>query len=200
MAISQLPRHSVTPPDQEVGLGWQIDHRLGDHIVWHNGLTTGYRSYVGIDVGAQRGVVVLSNTGVPIEDIGRHILDSRFEIKRYGPPKALVDSAEHRSFQNLPDVYADLLAREPAMVATEDQLNQWGYTLLWRRRTADAVAVLTLATSLHPASGNLHESLGEMLEAHGQPSQAMESFRRALAIDPTNQQAKSHLQSLMTQP
>jgi CubicO group peptidase (beta-lactamase class C family) len=199
ITASHTSRHPAGAPDREIALGWHIDRRLGNSIVWHNGLTTGYRSYVGIDVRAQRGVVVLSNTGVSIEDIGRHVLDARFEVKRYGPPKSLVDLSVQRGFQDLPSIYSEYRGREPTNVPTEDQLNQWGYSLLWRKRPAEAVAVLALATTLYPSSSNLHESLGEMHEANGQITQAIESHRRALTIDPANQEAKSRLQALTAQ-
>ncbi len=42
-----------------VGLGWMIDG--GNNIIWHNGATANYNSYVGFDKEKQIGVVVLSN-------------------------------------------------------------------------------------------------------------------------------------------
>jgi serine-type D-Ala-D-Ala carboxypeptidase/endopeptidase len=48
----------------KVGLGWQITDTLqGLTIIWHNGGTGGYRSYVGFDKANKTGVVVLSNYG-----------------------------------------------------------------------------------------------------------------------------------------
>ncbi len=196
LALTHVGRTTGKTPDQEIALGWHIDHRFNNTIIWHNGLTTGFRSYIAIDPLAQRGVVVLSNTGVPIEDIGRHVLDERFEVKRYGPPKSLVKLVEKHHFQDMPSVYSSYIAREPAQVATEDQLNQWGYSLLWRKRPTDAIAVLGLAITLFPASSNLQESLGEAQEANGQSLLAIESYRRALAINPSNEHAKSRLKVL----
>ena len=48
----------------KVGLGWQITDTLqGLTIIWHNGGTGGYRSFVGFDRANNTGVVVLSNYG-----------------------------------------------------------------------------------------------------------------------------------------
>ncbi|OCP34494.1 DUF3471 domain-containing protein [Ensifer sp. LC163] len=46
-------------------------------IVWHNGGTGGYRSFVGFRPATGVGVVVLSNTAteVGVDDIGVHLLD-----------------------------------------------------------------------------------------------------------------------------
>ena len=61
----------------EVALGWHIAKRNGKEIVWHNGGTGGYRTYVGFDPAVRMGVVALSNamTSAGVDDIGWHSLD-----------------------------------------------------------------------------------------------------------------------------
>ena len=63
----------------EIGLGWLIAKPHDEEIVWHNGGTGGYRSFVGFKPKAGVGVVVLSNTftAAGVDDIGMHLLDSR---------------------------------------------------------------------------------------------------------------------------
>jgi len=62
----------------------------GREVVWHNGGTFGFRSFLGYDPQARRGVVVLSNTftAAGVDDIGMHLLDTRFPLA--APPKARV--------------------------------------------------------------------------------------------------------------
>ena len=50
----------------------------GHEIVWHNGGTGGFRTFVGFDPKSRVGVVALSNTSTTtgVDDIGRHLLDS----------------------------------------------------------------------------------------------------------------------------
>lgn len=49
---------------RKVGLGWQITTtETGLTILWHNGGTGGYVSFVGFDRQNQNGVVLLSNYG-----------------------------------------------------------------------------------------------------------------------------------------
>lgn len=64
-------------PRLDVGLGWHIVKTPTDReIVWHNGGTGGFRSYLGIDRVNGLGVVLLSNTSTPrgVDDIGVQLL------------------------------------------------------------------------------------------------------------------------------
>lgn len=70
-------------PGLEIGLGWHVSTKDGSEIIWHNGGTGGYRSFVGFNPNTRVGVVVLSNTSNEVggDDIGRHLLDSRLPLK-----------------------------------------------------------------------------------------------------------------------
>ena len=70
-------RRPTGNPNMEVALAWHIMSRNGREIVWHNGGTGGYRSFIGYDKAAGVGVVVLSNTSTAtgVDDIGVHLLD-----------------------------------------------------------------------------------------------------------------------------
>jgi serine-type D-Ala-D-Ala carboxypeptidase/endopeptidase len=69
-------RRPTGTPNLEIALGWHVIKRDGREIVWHNGGTGGFRSFVGFDRARQVGIVVLSNTSVPegVDDIGLHLL------------------------------------------------------------------------------------------------------------------------------
>ena len=70
-------RPTGAPQGREIGLAWLITKASDDELVWHNGGTGGYRSFLGYDLKTRVGVVVLSNTftGPGIDDIGMHVLD-----------------------------------------------------------------------------------------------------------------------------
>lgn len=65
-------------PATEIAIGWHVTTRGGRTLVWHNGGTAGYRSFVGFDPKQRTGVVVLSNmfTDGGVDDLGLHFLDS----------------------------------------------------------------------------------------------------------------------------
>jgi CubicO group peptidase (beta-lactamase class C family) len=68
----------VKPPNPrlEVALGWHVVplDEGGRKIIWHNGGTGGYRSFIGFVKESKTGVVVLSNSGNSVDDIGVRLL------------------------------------------------------------------------------------------------------------------------------
>ncbi len=77
MATMLKKRRSTGQPGLEMALGWHIFTTGGKEIIWHNGGTGGYRSFMGFDPKARLGVVLMSNaeTSEGVDDIGRHLLD-----------------------------------------------------------------------------------------------------------------------------
>lgn len=73
--------------DLKVGLAWHVLSKFGTEIVWHNGGTGGYHTFMGFDKKKGLGVVVLSNSTNDIDDIGRHLLESRYTLAKYEAPK-----------------------------------------------------------------------------------------------------------------
>jgi hypothetical protein len=77
MAAMLSVRRPAGRGTDEIGLAWIITKPSEDEIVWHNGGTGGYRSFIGYDAKTRAGIVVLSNTFTAsgIDDIGMHLLD-----------------------------------------------------------------------------------------------------------------------------
>jgi serine-type D-Ala-D-Ala carboxypeptidase/endopeptidase len=75
-------------PNTQIALGWHISSSNGKTIVWHNGGTGGYRSFLAFDRAARTGIVVLANAGTVAgpDDIGRHLLDSNSPLLAAGSP------------------------------------------------------------------------------------------------------------------
>jgi CubicO group peptidase (beta-lactamase class C family) len=61
---------------------------------------------------------------------------------------------------------------------------------------ADAEQLLRLAVQLHPQSGTLYEGLGDVYLKQGLNNQAIESYKKALELDPNLPQAREALQKL----
>jgi serine-type D-Ala-D-Ala carboxypeptidase/endopeptidase len=69
------PRARISRP-LAVGLGWHIlDRKGGARWWWHNGGTGGFRSFVGFDPAARRGVAVLANDPRSVDRIGQLLLE-----------------------------------------------------------------------------------------------------------------------------
>lgn len=86
-----------------IGLNWLTIHAGTDTIVWHNGGTGGYRTFIGFEPSHRIGVVVMTNTtGAGADDIGMHLLDPALPLApKPAPPKQ----------RTAIDVGADVLAR-----------------------------------------------------------------------------------------
>jgi serine-type D-Ala-D-Ala carboxypeptidase/endopeptidase len=79
-------------PGVKIALGWHIADG-GKGVVFHNGQTNGYFSFLGYDPRRKVGLVVLSNSSQIIEDIAWKILDypvnSVLEEQHVGPPNLM---------------------------------------------------------------------------------------------------------------
>lgn len=73
MAFAHQVRAKAGP--MGIGLNWLSLYAGADTIVWHNGGTGGYRTYIGLLPSRKMAVVVLTNTtGAGADDIGMHLL------------------------------------------------------------------------------------------------------------------------------
>ena len=87
MQMTHQSRHDTGVPDLEIGLNWHLLKKFDTVIVWHNGGTGGYHSFIGFDQNQRKGVVVLSNSANDIDDIGRHLLVRQYPLSKIEPPK-----------------------------------------------------------------------------------------------------------------
>jgi len=63
-----------------IGMGWLYSTQ-NDTIVWHNGGTAGFSSFMGFNKQKGSGVIVLSNTANNVNDLGFHLLDTDYPLK-----------------------------------------------------------------------------------------------------------------------
>lgn len=76
---SMRASHEVREPiaeGMEIGLNWITRNVGADRIVWHNGGTGGFRSFIGFDPESRVGAVVLTNSGHGADDIGFYLINS----------------------------------------------------------------------------------------------------------------------------
>ncbi len=83
MEKMQQTQHSTTVPGLFMGMGWHIWKKYDKEIIWHNGGTGGYRTFIGLDKQNKRAVVVFSNGTSGVDDIGLHLLESKFELTKF---------------------------------------------------------------------------------------------------------------------
>lgn len=69
--LTHTPTASFGSPEYDIGLGWLIkrNHNGNGDIYFHNGQTGGFASFVGFNPSSNKGIVLLSNVSVPLDDI-----------------------------------------------------------------------------------------------------------------------------------
>jgi hypothetical protein len=88
MADEVSIRRPTGSPNMEIAYAWHVLTKDGSSIIWHNGGTGGYRTFMGYDPKARVGIVVLSNisTEEGTDDIGRHLLNASYPLAKVAPP------------------------------------------------------------------------------------------------------------------
>lgn len=85
LAATHASRRTIGP-QLRIGLGWHILRPFDRELVWHDGGTAGFSSFIGLDKTRRLAIVVLSNsTASTVDDIGLHFLDKRVPLTP--PPK-----------------------------------------------------------------------------------------------------------------
>jgi len=85
-------------------------------------------------------------------------------------------------------------------VFDEADFNALGYRLLQENSLEFALYVFEKNVQLYPDSSNAYDSLGEAFLKAGRKAQAIESYRKSLALDPSNANARSILKELEKRP
>jgi tetratricopeptide (TPR) repeat protein len=77
---------------------------------------------------------------------------------------------------------AEALRAEALKVATEQELNQYGYTLVAQKQIDEAIAIFKTNVKEHPQSWNTYDSLAEAYLTKGDKASALENYTRALSM------------------
>ena len=76
MRLCHAPRVTSANSPMKMGLGWHVLGQPGREIVFHNGGTGGFASFMGLRPDTGEGVIVLSNASYRgVDSIGFHLLD-----------------------------------------------------------------------------------------------------------------------------
>jgi hypothetical protein len=75
---------------------------------------------------------------------------------------------------------ADALIKEGTSIATEVEINAYGYQLMGQRKVDDAIAMFEKNVKDHPNSWNAYDSLAEAYGVKGDRKKALENYTKAM--------------------
>jgi CubicO group peptidase (beta-lactamase class C family) len=87
---AHLTRRPAGTPNMTIGLNWHVLRIDSSEVVWHNGETAGYHSFIGFDPARRVGVVILSNSATSVDDLGFHLVNERSPLRLPPAPPAEV--------------------------------------------------------------------------------------------------------------
>ena len=79
---------------------------------------------------------------------------------------------------------ADKMMNDAIGIATENELNLYGYQLLNQGNHDKAIEMLKLNSQRHPKSANTWDSLGEAYATKGDKKNAIANFKKSLSMNP----------------
>jgi CubicO group peptidase (beta-lactamase class C family) len=97
-----------------VGLNWLVQSVGEETIVWHNGGTAGFRTFIGFDPEKGVGVVVLTNSGHGADDIGLHLINP--ELPLAPAPAPIAERIEVEVAQDILQTYVGEYELAPGFI------------------------------------------------------------------------------------
>ncbi len=89
--------------------------------------------------------------------------------------------------------------KESGLYFDEGSFNFIGYSLINAGKIAEAVKIFQFNVELFPRSANAYDSLGEACMKNGNRELAIENYKKSLALNPDNENAKKKLEELQPQ-
>jgi predicted alpha/beta superfamily hydrolase len=152
------------------------------------GLQAAFEELQAVLAGAQAKGFEWAARRFPEDDHGSLVLPSHdFGLRRifaeWRPPQDPTTGEVRASVDELDRHYARVSERFGVTVrAPENVVNLMGYAALGRRQFEQALAYFEYNRRNHPDSANVHDSLGEGLEAAGRLDQARTSYEKAVEL------------------
>ncbi len=182
-------------------LGWPMVIRAEHRAVAAVG---GIRSAIFIYPDDDLAVVILTNLqgAFPesfIDEVAAYYIPDMRASTGFGLPlsvKVIHAELVKRGFEQASEAVNEAKKKDAAFQLPEADVNAWGYRLLERVQTKEAIVVFNLNVSLYPESSNTYDSLADGYLASGNKALAIENYKRSLELNPQNTHAVELLKEL----
>lgn len=162
------------------------------------GMTGGVRSALIIYPDDDLAVVVLTNLKgcQPFNFIEEIASCYNPDIAAADPITFLRINLPKKGFENAIDVVTAQKKKDPLFQPTENDLINWAYHLMEIGQDKAAVEIFKLAVFLYPESWDAYDSYGEGLLKNGQKNEAIKMYKKSVALNPKNENAKKVLEEI----
>ncbi|HYE08555.1 MAG TPA: serine hydrolase [Patescibacteria group bacterium] len=173
-----------------IGLSWFIKNYKGVKLIFHTGGDTGYTSNLVLIPEKKAALAFYCNCDyINLSMITEHILDIMLDyeveqIKNSATPeiaRILIDKGIEAAKVRFEEI-RNLNKKD--YYISEGEFNSMAYKFLRLCRVEDAIAILMMAIKELPKAANLYDSLGEMYLENGDRERSIESYQKALQLDP----------------
>ncbi len=187
-----------------VGISWHLGTFHDHATVSHGGSDTGFRTDLMMIPDRKAAVVCMSNSGwFTPNKISRAALEVALGLKpepvdvRRPVASELRSTIRQRGAEAAVQQYYEIKKRKPgAYDFGEEQLIRLGQDLVEQNRVKEAIAIGKLNTEVYPSSAPVHAALAKAYLAASDTAHAIESYEKALKLDPANKEVAEALNKL----
>jgi CubicO group peptidase (beta-lactamase class C family) len=192
------------------GLGWGLETEGSRSLFWAWGDGRDAGAFAAGRRDTADGIVILTNSenGLAVAEpvvatvvSDAHPVFAWLGVDRYDSPartirERLVRAGAANGEQGVYRTLRELERTYPAAAFGESLLDTVGYDLLAQKRPGAAALVLERNVKLHPKSWNAYDGLAEAYAADGDVRSAIRTYRKSLALNPDNGNARAALRVL----
>ena len=209
------------PWEESSSLGWGVGSHRGEFVLTHSGADPGFGSRLVLVPERRTGVVVLANsntvptgsiaaaaldvlfTNVPLSGLGdaapEELGDGFVQLQSLLPPvtRPVAEALATAGAAEARETFRRLAEEEPVRFDLDDEVfidAVWGAIEL--HHTELVWPLLRLWTDLRPDSSDAWTMTGWAHQVDGRPEPAQQDLRRALDLDPENEEARQILSGL----
>lgn len=189
----------------QAGYGWFSSDAPGPngktlHIIQHGGGINGFNTIITRVPADKNLTVLLNNTGgAALDEMATAIRGILYGLPYAMPKKSLANALlPVMSEQGVAAGLIKLkeLQKDQTYATVEREINTVGYQLLQSGKNKEAIEVFRINVETYPDSSNTYDSLAEAYLSDGNKKEALKLYKKAVAMDPTNENAKKVIQEL----
>lgn len=198
-----------TPSKNDYGYGWKVSviEKPGDDDsttkIWHTGSVNGFNSVFVRHVDQKQTIILLHNTGptslMKIADNIWYVLNGYESLK---VKKSFIPELERILLEKEYDKAVEYFKENEDSIKAEYELDENAINLRGKQvlneelNTDKALAIFEINAEAFPESYTVYESLADALYKDGKVQEAINYYKKSLAINPANTEAQEMIKKI----